>query len=115
MIRALGLLQRLEGGGVLALPVEPTLQARRRFLLGRSGTLNAERIAVAVVNGTGDPLRSALLADDPNLHRRSALKDSMQMSPAHSSPKRAGATLSRIGSTRPSSSASATSWAVRGA
>src|SRR5262249_49690306 len=90
MIRALGLLQRLERRRVLALPLEPAGQPRRGFLAGRGDALDAEVVAGVFADRAGDPAAVARLADDAALH---------------SAPNRAGPIRSSAGSIRSSSSA----------
>src|SRR6516162_1416023 len=85
MIRALGLLERLEGGSVLALPIEPPREPRDRLVLRGRRALDAERIAVVVAEGASNPLALPLAADDTR---------------DHSAPNLAGASGASIGSTR---------------
>src|SRR4051812_6991287 len=55
MIRALGALQVLEGGGVLSLPLQPAREARRRRLFAVAGAFDAERIAGVAPLRAGRP------------------------------------------------------------
>src|SRR5688500_2118421 len=99
MIGALGVLQRLERGAVLALPVEPPGEPIDGLALRLTGALDAERIVGLVMPCPRDPLAFALDRFDAVAH----------------SPNREGATIASAGSMRWSSSASATSCAVNGA
>src|SRR2546427_13288076 len=64
MIRTLGALELLECRGVLVLPLEPARQPVDRRRLGRTRTLDAERIAIVVAHGLGEPLPVALGGDE---------------------------------------------------
>src|SRR6266516_2894132 len=98
VVRAFRLLQLLERRGVRALPREPSREPLDRLVLGGCGTFDAEWIAGILAHGFGDPSPIAIGAED-----------------LHCSPKRDGLRRAISGSTRPSSIASATSCAVRGA
>jgi hypothetical protein len=67
MVRVLGALQRLQRGGVLGLPLEPTRQARERIGLARAAALDAERTARGFTLRMRQPLPVALGADQPKL------------------------------------------------
>ena len=99
MIRALGLLQRLERSRMLALPVEPALEPLDRGRLAGAGAFHTEQIAGLLVVGTSNPLTVAFGGDDAIAHN----------------PNRAGLTAVSAKSNFRSSSASATSCAVNGA
>src|SRR5262245_62162314 len=100
MVGALGLLKCFERGGVLALPVEPSLEPGGRLFLRRAGALDAEGITRLDDDGARHPLAVTGIADDAD---------------AHNAPKRRGASGASNGSIRFSSIASATSRAVSGA
>ena len=99
MVRPLGQLERLERGGVFALPFEPARQAIDRVLPRRPGAFDAEPIAVVLALRVRDPIALALDAHDAE--RRVVCH--------YKSPKRDGFTRSSSGSILPSSIASATS------
>src|SRR5580765_3634384 len=59
MIRALGLLQRVERVRVLALPFQPPREAGDRVRFGRAGAFDPEGIAVVVAHSASLPLAVA--------------------------------------------------------
>ena len=65
MVRVLGALQRVQRGGVLGLPLEPSGQARNRISLARAAAFDAKRIARGFTLRVRQPLSVALDADQP--------------------------------------------------
>src|SRR6185503_8465057 len=60
MVSALRVLQGLERGGVLALPLEPGSQVRDRVGLARTGAFDAEQIAGVLALRVREPVAGAL-------------------------------------------------------
>ena len=98
MVRAFRLLQLVERGRMVPLPFEPTGEPVGGLLLGGADALDAEEIAGVFADGVRHPSAVAFGTED-----------------LHDAPKRDGPSGAMRGSTRPSSIASATSFAVIGA
>jgi hypothetical protein len=72
MVGVFGALQRVERGGMLALPLQPARQARDRFVLARPAALDTERIPRRLALGVRQPLAVAARKSLDIRHRRSS-------------------------------------------
>src|SRR4051794_26661302 len=81
MIRALGALQGVECGGMVALPFEPAREPRHGLGFGLPGTLDSEWIASGGPSRAREPLAVASLAH--HLVVRIANRDLLHHSTAH--------------------------------